>query len=271
MRSGRKHSLASIIMVFASMLTLLLTGCSGNADNRKVVYEDMKAAFEQANLLSANIGIFSKTESGDSVSYGECGSGVIFDRDGNDYIALTAAHVVSAEGAQLLVFTVNTEMKTDDFPGVDYSVLSQDAYDAMYPAEVLYVSSRDDLAVIRFATDEDLSVIEIAEADPAKGDRIMCVGNPEGEWFAVSYGKVTTSGMEKFGESRGFPSNALRHSAYIQVGSSGGAAIGEDMKLVGITPGASLSLNGKTFRYGVLIPVSEIRLCLGDWIGAFSK
>ena len=36
----------------------------------------------------------------------------------------------------------------------------------------------------------------------------------------------------------------------------------EDMKLVGITPGASLSPNGKTFRYGVLIPVSEIRLCL---------
>ena len=38
----------------------------------------------------------------------------------------------------------------------------------------------------------------------------------------------------------------------------------EDMKLVGITPGASLSPNGKEFRYGVLIPVSEIKLCLEE-------
>ena len=52
----------------------------------------------------------------------------------------------------------------------------------------------------------------------------------------------------------------MKHSAYMQVGSSGGAAIGKDMKLAGITPGASLSLDGKTFRYGVMIPVSEIRL-----------
>ena len=29
--------------------------------------------------------------------------------------------------------------------------------------------------------------------------------------------------------------------------------------------GASLSLDGKDFYYGVLIPVSEIRLCLDEW------
>ena len=252
-----------MILLFATVTTVL-TGCSGSTDNRNVVYEDMKASFEKANLLSANIGIFTKTEGGDSVSYGECGSGVIFDRDGSDYYALTAAHVVSEKDVQILVFTVNTEMKTDDIPGIDYSVLSQETYESMNTAEVLYVSSRDDLAVIRFTTEEDLSVIEISETDPEKDDRILCVGNPENEWFVVSYGKVT-SGMEKFGEGQGFPSNAMRHSAYIHVGSSGGAAIGEDMKLVGITPGASLSLDGKTFHYGVLIPVSEIRLCLSEW------
>ena len=49
------------------------------------------------------------------------------------------------------------------------------------------------------------------------------------------------------------------------LGSSGGAAIGEDMKLVGITPGASLGPNGNSFQYGVLIPVREIMLCLDEW------
>ena len=134
----------------------------------------------------------------------------------------------------------------------------------MYTAETLHISNRDDLDVIRFRTNEALAVIEISETDPTMNDRIMCVGNPHDELFAVSYGTVT-SGIEKYGESHGFPSNAMKHSAYINVGSSGGAAINEHMKLVGITPGASFSIDGKTFNYGVLIPVSEIKLCLDEW------
>lgn len=259
----RAKRFLSIILAVLT-LAVVLSGCAGNNDDRNVVYDDMKAAFERANLLSANIGIFTKVESDGSVSYGECGSGVIFEKKDGVFYALTAAHVVSVENAQLLVFTVNTEMKTDSIPGIDYNVLSQDTYESMYIAETVYVSKRDDLAVIRFSADEELSVVEIADADSAKGDRIMCVGNPENEWFAVSYGKVT-SGIEKFGEAQGFPSNAMRHNAYIHVGSSGGTAINEQMKLVGITPGASLSLDGKTFKYGVLIPVSEIKICLNDW------
>ena len=134
----------------------------------------------------------------------------------------------------------------------------------MYPAELLYASSTNDMAVIRFSTDEELAVIGLAESDPAVGSRIMCVGNPQNEWFAVSYGEVT-SGIEKFGDFSAHPSNVMKHTAYIQVGSSGGAAINEQMKLAGITPGASLSLDGKTFKYGVLIPVSEIKTCLDEW------
>ena len=164
----------------------------------------------------------------------------------------------------MLVFTVNTAMKTEDVPGALFNVLSYDVYDAMYSAEIVYVSSRDDLAVIRFSTNEDLSVIQVADSDPPIGDRIMCIGNPQNDWFALSYGRVK-SGMERFGEAQGFPSNAMRHSAYIQVGSSGGAALNEQMQLVGVVPGGSFSLDGKTFRYGVLIPASEIRLCLDAW------
>lgn len=166
----------------------------------------------------------------------------------------------------MLVFTTNTEMKSENIPGVDFNVLAPDVYDAMYTAEIEYVSTRDDLAVIRFSSEEELAVMPIAEDDPKKGDRILCVGNPENEWFAISYGEVT-SGIETFGELQGRPSNAMKHSAYMHVGSSGGAAINEQMELVGITPGGSYSLDGKTFNYGVLIPVSEIRLCLNDWAG----
>ena len=253
-----------LILIVAGML---VSGCSSAADDgRDAVYEDMKKAFDRSGLFSANIGIFSRIEKNGSVTYGEGGSGVIIQKDGGSYYALTAAHVVSAEGAQLLVFTVNTEMKAEEIPGVNINVLTPDSYDAMYTAQIVYVSTRDDLAVIRFSADEDLSVISIADSDPQKGDHIMCIGNPQNEWFALSYGKVT-SGMEKIGETHGFPSNVMKHSAYIQTGSSGGAALNEQMQLVGTVPGGSFSLDGKTFRYGVLIPASEIRLCLEEWGG----
>lgn len=255
------------LLMLVGMTLLLLTGCSGSKeDSRNESYEDMKTAFDQSGLLSANIGIFSKTEKEGSISYGECGSGVIFRKDGGTYYALTAAHVVSTENAQLLVFTANTEMKSENIPGMDFNVLASEVYDSMYPAEIEHISTRGDMAVIRFSSEENLAVMPIAENDPKTGDRIMCVGNPQNEWFAVSYGKVT-SGIETFGELQGLPSKAMKHSAYMHVGSSGGAAINEKMELVGITPGGSYSLDGKTFNYGVLIPVSEIRQCLNDWSG----
>jgi len=263
-----KRILTAVLLLplLAAVILFTLSGCSGSdEDVRSVVYEDMKASFEQSGLMSSNIGIFSRTEEDGSISYGECGSGIIFRKDGDKYYALTAAHVVSAENAQLLVFTTNTEMKSEEtIPGLDYDVLARETYDAMYPAETEFVSTRDDLAVISFSTEEDLAVITLAEDDPNKDDRIMCIGNPQNEWFSVSYGKVT-SGIETFGESHGYPSSAMRHTAYIHVGSSGGAAINENMQLIGITPGGFFSADGKTFQYGVLIPVSEINICLDEW------
>lgn len=95
------------------------------------------------------------------------------------YYALTSAHVVSTENAQPVVFTVNTEMKTDSIPGMsNMTVLSRSAYETMYPAEKVFASTRDDIAVIRFACDEEPAAVSLADADPQKDDRIMCIGSP---------------------------------------------------------------------------------------------
>ena len=79
------------LLVSALTFTIAFSGCSNSNDSRNVIHEDMKASFEQADLLSANIGIFTKTENNGSVSYGEGGSGVIFEKQENTYYALTAA------------------------------------------------------------------------------------------------------------------------------------------------------------------------------------
>lgn len=44
-----------------------------------------------------------------------------------------------------------------------------------------------------------------------------------------------------------------------------GGAFNEEMRLVGTIPGGSFSPNGQTFRFGVMIPVSELRLCIEAW------
>ena len=259
---NRKYTCAKTAALLLS--AAVLTACSQGADSTRTVYEDMETDFEQSGLLSANIGIMTKTTDGDSVTYGSCGSGVIIEKEDGIYYALTCAHVVSTENAEFLVFTVNNEMKSEEVPGMDIVILDEEAYEAMYTAEVVYVSTRNDAAIIRFETDEDLAAATLAGSDPVKGDRILCVGNPQNDWFARSYG-VVTSGIERFGEAQGFPSNAMKHSAYIHEGSSGGAAFNEKMKLAGTVPGGSFSPDGKDFKYGVLIPASELKICIEEW------
>lgn len=257
-----------VLLMITVLLSFALYGCfeEDNNKNKDIVYEDMKTTFDKSGMLSANIGIISRTEEDGSISYGEGGSGVVIKKDGKTYYALTAAHVVSKKNADLLVFTTNTDMKSKSIPGLEMNVLASEVYDTMYAAEVVYSSTRDDLAVIKFNTDEELAIISLSEEDPKIDDRIMCIGNPQNQWFALSYGKVL-SGIQKFGEFKSFPSNGMKHSAYIQVGNSGGAAINEKMELVGIVTGASYSLDGSKFHYGVLIPTSEIKLCLNEWNG----
>ena len=247
------------------ILPLTLCGCAPKKEDKEpVVYDDMEKAFETSGLISANIGIFTKTVSADSVSYGECGSGTIIKKEGNTCYALTAKHVVSHPDSEIIIFTVNTELTMETIPGVDYSVLTEDAYNAMLPAEVVLTSDTNDLAVISFTSEEDLMVAELAETEPKVGDRILCVGHPEMNWYARSYGEVT-SGISRFGESTGYPSNAMQHSAYIQVGSSGGGVFNEDMKLTGTITGAMISPDGSKFISGYMIPTSEINVFLKDW------
>ena len=62
-----------ILMVFL----MILAGCGKKGESQETVYEDMKEAFEKSGLLSANIGIFLKTESEGSISYGGLGSGTL--------------------------------------------------------------------------------------------------------------------------------------------------------------------------------------------------
>ena len=116
MKSKKSMVKIAALMIIAVFIPIIITGCKSENDNRNIVYEDMKTDFEKSGMLSANIGLFSKSEHDGEIAYTNGGSGVIFDKHDGAYYALTAAHVVSTENSQLLVFTTNNEMKKDDIP-----------------------------------------------------------------------------------------------------------------------------------------------------------
>ena len=60
----------------------------------------MKESFESSGLLSANIGLVTKNVQGDSVSYGEFGSGVIFRKTEP---LITESQLAALENRQALV------------------------------------------------------------------------------------------------------------------------------------------------------------------------
>ena len=83
MKSKKSTVKIAALMIIAVFIPIIITGCKSENDNRNIVYEDMKTAFEKSGMLSANIGLFSKTETDSQTSYANGGSGVIFDkRDG---------------------------------------------------------------------------------------------------------------------------------------------------------------------------------------------
>lgn len=91
---------AVILLLVLMILPLTLCGCKRKKEKEVVIYEDMEKTFETSGLISSNIGIFTKTVSDDSLSYGECGGGVF-----NEGIKLTGTitgAMISPDGTSFI-------------------------------------------------------------------------------------------------------------------------------------------------------------------------
>ena len=91
---------AVILLLVLMILPLTLCGCKRKKEKEVVIYDDMEKAFETSGLISANIGIFTKTVSADSISYGECGGGV-FNEDMKLTGTITGA-MISPDGTSFI-------------------------------------------------------------------------------------------------------------------------------------------------------------------------
>jgi len=240
-------------------------------ESKNRLFPEMKARLGEVE--SSVVGLLPKTENrkDGSVTYGHGGSGVIIRRDSDKCYAVTAAHVVNDKNAVYKVYTAKTEVETVSEPAFDklgMEVLDPGFYDKLANVRVEYVSQSADLAIVSFPADSELAVAQLDEGDPSPGDKLVCLGHPDGKRLTVSYGLITSdlktvtmtdkqSGQESTDE-------VYEHDAYLHPGSSGGAAFSDDMLLCGINTGGAFDLF-EHFSGGFMIPVSSVRACIAEW------
>ena len=176
------------------------------------------------------------------------GSGVVIDiSDGYCYV-LTNAHVVKTEeGYEKQTITVE-----DPF-GVAYEA---QIYKNKYKNYNAY-SEDFDLALLCFKYSRNHSFVEIDFGeDPKLGDYVIAIGQPNGLQNAVTYGTVAgyyhVTGDEGSAASK-IKFDSIIHDAYIDHGSSGGALVDANGRLVGIN-----FAGYPTSGYGCAIPISQI-------------
>lgn len=172
------------------------------------------------------------------------GSGVIFHENYGYYYALTNNHVV--------------------YTKQEYQDLTvEDAYETEYTFDIIASSAEYDLAIIRFRKQTELKVLNLANYEVPKGDLVFAMGEPGGLSNTISMGyilgsKVFTPEKETL-ELSNVQFNVYLSSAPIDSGSSGGALIDSNLKLVGINFASGVDKDTNEFKYTYTIPIDKVK------------
>ena len=228
-----------VLIVLASTVTSIYI----SHDSNKFVKATEKSISSVVIVASYNNNLYSPAPI-------SIGSGVIFSNDG--YI-VTNFHVVS-KGRVIKVRLANGKENIAKIIGFDIN---------------------SDIAVLKIASGDSLSPINIADSSHIKtGDKVLAIGNPYGIGISVSSGIISATGREY-----GNPYlELIQTDAAINPGNSGGALINEEGNLIGI----NTKIFSKTGAYqglGFAIPSNNIAEITSEiiqygkvrsaWIGNF--
>lgn len=166
------------------------------------------------------------------------GSGVIVSKDG--YI-LTNNHVI--EGADEILI---------DFADKD---------DKEYPATIVGIDPRTDLAVLKLDMNEDLPAATLGNSDQLEvGDIVLAIGNPFGLGQTVTMGIISATGRNQVipRQSGVLYQDFIQTDASINQGNSGGALVDAEGRLIGINT-AIFSRTGENLGIGFAVPIKLAR------------
>ena len=181
------------------------------------------------------------------------GSGIIFGKfegtSSSTYYVLSNNHVVYS--AEMMSRATYIEYIITDHSGNSYK------------ANVLANDSNYDLAVLKFSSNEDnYVVLELDTTNPEKETNCISLGQPEGQSNTITLGKVLDYGTVNLSETAASESNVkfdvIKHDAYINNGSSGGALIGYDFKIIGINYAGSKDPKTGNYISSYAIPIEKV-------------
>src|ERR687894_339172 len=121
------------------------------------------------------------------------------------------------------------------------------------PAEVLGEDPPSDLAVVRFALEEEPPIATLGDAgNLVVGQLVVAIGNPLGFQRSVTTGVVSALGRSIRGESGRLIENVIQTDAAINPGNSGGPLADASARVVGI----NTAIIGGAQGIGFAVPVS---------------
>jgi serine protease Do len=168
------------------------------------------------------------------------GSGVVLGAEGGSATAVTNAHVV--RGLR----------RTRGRRGGGIEVTLSGG--SPVPVEVLGEDPPSDLAVVRFAPEEEPTIATLGEAgNLVVGQLVVAIGNPLGFQRSVTAGVVSALGRSIRGESGRLIENVIQTDAAINPGNSGGPLADSSGRVVGI----NTAIIGGAQGIGFAIPVSN--------------
>ncbi|MGI8911674.1 MAG: S1C family serine protease [Rubrobacteraceae bacterium] len=172
------------------------------------------------------------------------GSGVVLGTDGDSATAVTNSHVVRG-----LRMARGRRGRRETSDGIEVSLSGGGSF----PAEVLGEDPPSDLAVVRFAPDEEPPVATLGDAgNLLVGQLVVAIGNPLGFQRSVTAGVVSALGRSIRGESGRLIENVIQTDAAINPGNSGGPLADASGRVVGI----NTAIIGGAQGIGFAIPVS---------------
>ena len=179
------------------------------------------------------------------------GSGVIFYEDDNYFYVLTNCHVAIKKTGYSYQKHIVEEYQGNQF-------------DATLVADPI---AEYDLACLLFAksSSTNAAVLDFAENDAVISDDVIALGAPNGQTNAISFGTLNEFTTATLSETDAYLSNVsfevIKHSAYINNGSSGGPLLNADLKIVGINYAGATNTS-----YGLAIPLSKVKECINSYI-----
>ncbi len=159
---------------------------------------------------------FLNGESGSLVESG-IGSGFIYKKENGYYYALTNNHVI-ADSANIQILA-NGQSVDDD----------------LAEAEVVGADDVYDVAVIRFKSNLDLTVLDMGDSDNVQtGENVYAIGSPYGSDFAGSISSgILSAPVRKF-EQYSHSYQYLQTDTAINPGNSGGPLLNSNGEVIGI-------------------------------------